>query len=214
MGGTLVDDSGGGTVLVNLSISPPPPVATLIGDLSRRARGSFVVDGVTRHPHLTVFMARFDLSVLPDLIEHVAESASGLQVLRLHHAGYRITKNSYFEASYERTEELLELQELLAQVVRPFRRVTDAPRVEDYFVTSEARQMRHAALTGYDLYGPDFRPHITITRFTDGAPRPLPTVADELSFSSRELSVYAADRLGAATRLLWRNGSPTSGNPR
>ena len=192
------------SVLLNICLLPTSEVAAAIVDLTRRASGQFVVDGTLRQPHLTVFMARFDVEVVPKVVSTLETSALPGRGVHLNHTGYLVTKNRYYEAGYARTTELADLQQDVSDLVSDLRWSPGAPVVEDYFVPTDRRQMRHARETGYDLFGPDFRPHITITRFEPPVPRELPEWAGDLSFEAGEISVYAADPLGAATRLIWR----------
>src|SRR5205823_304904 len=105
---TVPDD----TLLLNVAVIPPAEIALEIAILSgelRAAGGIFEVDGKSRYAHLTLYMARFGVTSVPAVRERLAAALIGSAGVRLRHSGYFVTPGKYFEASFERSAEVMAL---------------------------------------------------------------------------------------------------------
>lgn len=194
------------TVLLNVAVIPSAETAGEIEALSEELsnRGAlFKIDGRTKHAHLTLYMARFSADRISDVKNRLGRTVDELEPVSMNHTGYFVTNGRYYEASYERNDELMRMHEAVIGALSDARYSPGAPVVESYFGDYNDQQRKNAEELGYDLAGELYRPHITITRF--GV---LPEIADlprsgrDLSFAASRLGLFVADENGAATHLI------------
>jgi len=193
-------------MLLNIAIIPPVTVACVVASIGRDLAGSgdaaFVVDGVHRHAHMTIFMARYPTDAVPEVRHRV----SGLRLphaLRLEHDGYYLTPGGYYEISYRLTSELRQFQESVIEAVAGLRYSPGRPRREPYFGPYTEQQRENVEKCGYDLAWELFRPHITISKLNGGATTSqLPRPSDDLSFDAKRVGLFEADQDGAVADLL------------
>src|SRR5256885_4100862 len=191
--------------IINISALPPKPVADTISNLSidlGRRGGLFEVDGVERHPHMTLYMARFPNSEIDAVLDHMRHLAAAFPRVRVKHTGFFFTPGNYYEVSYGRTDDLLTLHQSILNRLYRLRYSPRDPVVEEYFAPYSAEQRANAVKWGYDLAGELFRPHITITRFSRPPSFHLPDPPEDLSFEVARIGIFDADGLGAATKHL------------
>jgi 2'-5' RNA ligase len=188
------------TALFNLAIIPPTSTAREIIRLSAQAAargGTFSVDGLSKRPHLTVYMARFEARSVDQLIGRLEELFEESRSIDLSCNGYYVTPGGYYEISYERTSALLALHEDAIACLSPLRFSAGNPVVEEYFAPYSEEQQHRAGEFGYDLSFDLYRPHITLTRFRSLVPVELPTADIDLSFAAFQVGLFEADHLGA-----------------
>jgi hypothetical protein len=195
------------TLLLNLAIIPPDPVASVAHDLSSQALpkgGIFCLDGVTRFAHMTLYMARFHQHQVTTLIAESNRLVYRIRRQFIQHVGYFVTAGRYYEVSYARTPDLLAMHEVVAHLLAPFRYSPGRPHREKYFGAYSKEQQVNAREWGYDLVGSLYRPHITITRFSESTNKgpKLPKASNSLSFMASQIGLFEADDLGAARRLI------------
>lgn len=193
------------TGLYNVAVIPPPRISAAIVNMSKSLStrgGVLVIDGETRHPHLTLYMARFEswkrdllARLMGDLIVNRLPSIDAV------HSGFMQTAGRYFEASYVRTPTMVALPERVVSTFAGERSRPGKPDVEAFFAPFSPPQRASAERTGYDLAGPLFRPHISISRF---AVAPSSSLAEgrDLSFEVSQIGLFEADQDGSATRLI------------
>lgn len=207
MENTIENPAPSETLLLNLAIIPPGPVASIALDLSSQALskgGIFCLDGATRFAHMTLYMARFHRHQVATVIAESARLLHGVSQQFMRHTGYFVTAGRYYEISYARTPDLMTMHEMVAYSLAPFRYSPGRPHREGYFGAYSEEQQVNAREWGYDLVGSMYRPHITITRFPEFAnKRPeLPKASNGLSFTASQIGIFEADELGAARRLI------------
>jgi len=197
------------SVLVNVHVTPSDEVARQCVAISQSLKSDgtmFVLDGVTKFPHMTVFMFRVanDHDRLREILEAVKQALKGVESFPCEHTGYFMTEGRYFEASYERTQPFMALHERLIDALQEFRLNPGRPYVEGYFTPYTDEQRENAERTGYDLAHNLFRPHITLTRYHEGrVPAEYPPTPDaDLSFMLQNVCVYKADDNGAVYEKL------------
>lgn len=194
------------TLLLNVAVIPPAEIASEIAILSGRLRaagGIFEIDGNSRHAHLTLYMARFGVASVPAVRERLTEALVDSAGIRLRHSGYFVTPGGYFEASYERSTEVMALHRTAIGLIRDLRHAPGRPIIESYFGVYDQGQRENAEQSGYDLVDDLYRPHITITRFAsppDAAA--MPRAARDLSFAAARIGLFVADAQGAARELV------------
>jgi len=194
------------SVLLNVCIIPPASVGTMCIELSKSLDSKntlFVLDGVNRFPHMTLFMARFPKSAIPEVIAHVQEIAESTKEFVCKHAGYFMTDGQHAEVSYVKSKELLDLHEKVIEMLKRYRYSAGNPVAEKYFDPYTSKQKVNAQETGYDLAHSLYRPHITLTRYKTNEDRqPFLPDAKNLSFVANTIAVYKADDNGAVFEEL------------
>lgn len=191
--------------LLNIAAVPPPAVAGEVQKLSTRAQhlgGLFAVDGRDRHPHLTLYMARFPAGLEWELAEQLAELTLRLGPVVAEHCGYFVTQGNYYEASYARTQALIALHFTVMSAFAPTRLSPGRPRREEYFGSYSPEQQSNAEEYGYDLAGQLYRPHVTVSRFSSEPTGGLPRSGRSLSFCIESLTLFRVDEFGSAVELI------------
>lgn len=206
-----------GTTLLNVCIIPPAEVGNNYVDISQ-ALGSKATlftlgpseTGPSKFAHMTVYMARFPDESIPEFIEKVKASLQGQNSFICRHIGYFMTAGRYFEASYEKTPEFMDLHRKIIAAGKDMRANPGQPYEEGYFTPYTDEQRKNAEETGYDLADDLYRPHVTITRYVENqVPSEQPTPNDtDLSFDLHTVAVYKADDNGAVYEELARFNIP------
>lgn len=119
-------------------------------------------------PHATLYMTQLKVSDLGEACTHLAAVASTMSPVDLHPKGY-FQKWGYIDVDCERSDAFVAAQQAVLAAINPIRdgmRAKDQVRLQA--ATGEERQ--NLETYGYQGIGELFRPHITLTRFTDEAP--------------------------------------------
>lgn len=195
------------STLINICIIPNSTIGEECIKISQTLKSEktmFVLDGKIKFAHMTIYMARFSNNNINEAIESVSKSLKNIQSFNLKHTGYFMTKGRYFEISYEKSKELLDLQEKIIQNIKNLRINPGNPFEEGYFTPYTKEQQNNAKETGYDLAYNLYRPHITLTRYKEGmisSQEPIHQKND-LSFNLSEICIYKADDNGAIYEKL------------
>lgn len=210
-----------GTELLNISVAVPTELTGLLILASAEAAGKsglFTLGRTSNVPHLTLFMTRFPADARAHVVEAVQTVAQRKIAPTLNHIGYNSTDGGYFEALYQSTTKLRNLQTELAVALQPLTTRISHTYRESYYGPFTQSQQTSVRLYGYDLMGELFRPHVTLTRFpekadtTDLASRmPAP---GRLSFRATSLQVAVADTNGSAIAIVTRVSLPAQTPPR
>lgn len=188
---------------VNISLDPPSPVREWITLLSRRfleRDSAFIVDGLSRHPHLTIYMAEFSRSHVEELAGRLtAPGISSYFPIELDPTGVSVTQGGYVEISYSKT---FTLQGLQMQVVRRCHELA-LPNLEAPHSSLTRNQQENLRRYSYDLIGDSFRPHITLGRLLPAGKVQLTDLEfEKLAFTCNEMVLYRADSQGSGRELL------------
>jgi 2'-5' RNA ligase len=153
---------------------------------------------------MTVFMARFAESEIPNILDAVKKVLEHAKSFRCEQSGYFMTAGRYFEVSYRKSKEFMDLHESLISGLKDLRINPGKPFEEGYFTPYTKEQQKNAQETGYDLAHSLYRPHITLTRYSEGGvPTEMPLFPPtELSFKLSRVCVYKADDNGAVYEKL------------
>jgi hypothetical protein len=195
------------TLLINVAVIPPSTIVDELAALSVELRdrgGRYALNGTSHRAHLTVYMARFHRTSVARIRAMFLDVGSAVGPGRMVHSGYHLTDGNYYEASYVRSADLMAAHRSMRDSLAPLRFSPGKPVVEDYFGPYTAAQKDNAERYGYDLAENLYRPHITITSFSERPAVPLPTARADLSFAATQLGLFIADRTGAVGRELAR----------
>ena len=195
------------STLINVCIIPNETVSNKCIRLSQSLKSDgtmFVLDGKTKFAHMTIYMARFANNEINNVISSVSKSLENAKSFECKHTGYFMTKGRYFEVSYEKSEEFMNLHEKIINSIKDIRINPGNPFEEGYFTPYTEGQQKNTKETGYDLAYTLYRPHITLTRYQEGmmpSEEPNPEKVD-LSFQLNKICVYKADDNGAVYEKL------------
>jgi 2'-5' RNA ligase len=196
----------GNSTLLNVCIIPDEHVSNKLITVSKSLKSEETIFtlGEGFLPHMTVYMARYPNDIINAMFEATEQTLKDLTSIICIHSGYFLTEGRYLEASYRKSESLLDLQELLIKHDSKFRLNPGSPFREAYFAPYSFDQQKNAEQTGYDLAGKLYRPHISLTRYRqDGVPTMFPSIpALDLSFSMSKICIYKADENGQAYELV------------
>lgn len=197
------------SVIINVCVIPSSEASAQCVDLSQMLKSDgamFVLDGVTKFAHMTVFMFRVASGKVLDVIDAVSKVLASQKSFLCKQAvsGFFMTKGRYYEVSYQKTPEFVALHEDLVSALSPLRINPGDPFEEGYFTPYIAEQQQNAKETGYDLAHNLFRPHVTLTRYFEGkVPDTDPVMPEvDLSFPLGKVCVYKADDNGAVYEKL------------
>lgn len=195
------------SAIINVCVVPDASVGDRCVELSQALKSDgtmFVLDGKSKFAHMTVFMARFANSEIPNVLGATKKALSSIESFLCEHTGYFMTAGRYIEASYRRSEAFMVLHEALIANLKDYRINSENPFKEGYFTPYTAEQRKNAKETGYDLAHSLYRPHITLTRYEEGKmPETFPAFASaKLSFQLSRVCVYKADDNGAVYEQL------------
>lgn len=193
--------------LLNICILPSVDTARTCVELSQSLgteKTQFVLDGRSRFPHMTSYMARFPESEIQNVIYAVEKIVTETNGFVCEHAGFFITSGGYLEISYIKTAELLALQSAVIGAIRKYRSNPGKEIEESYYSSNAEEKRKNVRDTGYDLVGTLYRPHISLTRYQEGKiPEAIPTFpVANLTFKSKRIGIYRADDNGAVYEEL------------
>lgn len=186
--------------IINICLIPSDKVSISCEQISQSLKydNTMFALGDGKFAHMTVFMTCFaneNIEKVAKLIKTVTDDVKPFDCV---HSGYFITEGRYFEVSYERSESIMALQQAIIDKIASLRINPGNPFEGSYFAPFNKAQQQNAIETGYDLVGGLYRPHITLTRYTDIIQNIITYPDDiDLSFRAMKLCVYLADDNGA-----------------
>lgn len=195
------------SIIINVCVIPSQDVGNKCVELSQSLKSDsamFLLDGENKFAHMTVFMARFANSDMSNILSSIKKILKEADNFLCEHTGYFMTEGRYLEVSYRKSKEFVGLHELIINSLKDYRINPNNPFEEGYFTPYTQEQQKNAKETGYDLAHNLYRPHITLTRYQEGAvPETFPAFAlAKLSFQISKVCVYKADDNGAVYEQL------------
>ncbi|MBI2013705.1 MAG: 2'-5' RNA ligase family protein [Candidatus Colwellbacteria bacterium] len=195
------------STIINVCVIPSDEVGAECVKISQSLRSNgtaFILDGKSKFAHMTVFMARFANSKIPNILNATEKALKNTRSFLCEHTGYFMTSGRYLEVSYRRSEQFMALHEGLINSLKNYRINPGQPFEEGYFTPYTKEQRKNAEETGYDLAYNLYRPHITLTRYKEGqVPEVFPAFPQvKLSFNLNRVCVYKADDNGAVYERL------------
>lgn len=144
-------------------------------------------------PHVSLYMLQIKDENLPAVFEKLADIASQTNHLALKAQGY-VQAEGYIDADYQIGPEITALQQAILDAINPFRdglRPSDQARIQ----TATGLIRENIEKYGYRSVGELFRPHLTITRFTNSDPIPLEDMIAPTAYNG-EFATLAICELG------------------
>lgn len=195
------------SLIINVCVIPTDEVGAQCVGISQSLKSEatmFTLDGKSKFAHMTVFMARFAENKISEILEVTQKALQGVSSFRCEHVGYFMTEGRYLEISYRKSDDFMELHEVLIKYLALLRINPGNPFEEGYFTPYTPDQQNNAKMTGYDLAYGLYRPHITLTRYFDNKlPALFPAFPGaSLSFMLGKVCIYKADDNGAIYEKL------------
>jgi 2'-5' RNA ligase len=119
-------------------------------------------------PHSSMYMLQLSTDTIEQVKQLLADIAHETKPLQLEASGY-YQKEGFIDAGYTVSDELRNLQEKVLSVINPLR---DGMREKDKarMVEATGLPLKNYQDYGYKYVGELFRPHITLTRFSEEQP--------------------------------------------
>lgn len=154
------------------------------------------------YPHVTVYMLQLRSNDL-DSVQHLLEGiTNGTPKFELEAARYWQAQQ-FFDVEYTKTQQVSQLQDEVVAALNPVRDgmcQKDVARMAE----AEGQRLENYKLYGWDCIGELYRPHMTITRFTDEqdiTKLNLPDVAN-FSGSFSKLGLFEMGDNGTCVRKI------------
>ena len=128
----------------------------------------FVLDSSSFYPHLSLYMVRLRLNDLTEVHHRLADIAASIEPMYLHATGYD-QERGYVVLDYDTPEPLDALQQAVVAAINPIR---DGMLAKDRerMIAATGLALQNFEQYGYKYIGHLFKPHITLTRFSDTTP--------------------------------------------
>lgn len=154
------------------------------------------------YPHASVYMLQIKVDNLPKAMELLSKIVSKTNKLKLTATRYYETHN-YFDAEYQKIAGLTKLQKQVVEALNPIR---DGMREHDKARMAEATglALENFRNYGWNTIGELYRPHLTITRFSNEQQRPEQYLPDINQFSGEfpKLGLFETGDNGTAVRQI------------
>jgi 2'-5' RNA ligase superfamily len=194
------------TTRVNLAVLPPADVVNAVVEyahsLISEEDSLFVIDGIQRRAHLTLYMAEFPQaqSTSVEILARVTAALEGHRPVQCSTASVSVVDGGFVELGYEKTADLLELQSKIVSAAESLAQEATLPS-HTRITPARAASLK---LHKYEYTGDSFRPHITLGRVlrTVTLSVDLITQLPNFSFSGSALVIGPADDQGSIRRLL------------
>lgn len=153
------------------------------------------------YPHVSLYMVQLKAVDLEQVKEALAALAAKTSTFDLTATNFKQLKG-FFDAEYDKTEQLSGLQ---AEVVKTLNPLRDGMRQKDRERMQEATG---EALLNYQQYGwasigSLYRPHLTLTRFTDEETAPdTPAAIETFSGAFPKIGLFEMGDNGTCVRLI------------
>ena len=93
------------SVILNVHVTPDDRVAAQYVEISQSLKSDgtmFVLDGISKFPHMTVFMARFSVDQIPNVIKALEDALKNTKGFACKHTGYFMTKEGILKRHMKR----------------------------------------------------------------------------------------------------------------
>lgn len=137
------------------------------------------------YPHASLYMCQVAVDDLPRIERVLQEIAKTLKPFELSAVRYALGKGfavGYVDPEYAVTDELRAAQEAVIAAINPLRagmRESDIAKMKD----ATGVKLENLRKYGFTSVGELFRPHMTLTRFTQDRPEAIEVLPDVTSFS-------------------------------
>lgn len=192
------------TIECNVVILPSEPLAakamSVSTELSKQG-ALFTLETGKFYPHASVYMLKLKIEDLEAVKAQLAKIASDTPALNLKATKYNQSRG-YLDVEYQKPEQLDTLQQHVVAALNPLRsgmRDNDIARLPD----ATGLALENFQNYGWNSIGELYRPHLTLTRFTDEqtVPANLPELS-ELSGTFMALGLFEMGSNGTCVREL------------
>lgn len=189
----------------NIALLPNPSLENLAVSASQKLQkfdSLFTLEDGRYFPHVSLYMFQLKTEELTKVEGLLAAIAQSMTPLRLQAYRYDHTM-CFVDAEYEKSPELVGLQEAVIKAVNPIRdgmREKSKERMKE----AEGLALKNFQNYGYQYVGELFRPHLTITRLRAENPEALKALGDLSQYSGAfwKIGLFAMGDHGTATRKL------------
>lgn len=193
---------------LNIVFIPPEKISSAAIDLCKQIENlykvSFSLDGVTNHPHITIYqliVSEDSLQKLTHILERIAQLATSQEF---------VFKNfqqhfGFLGASFEPTNQIKTFQQLVVEKTEAFRS-KDIIQLDNSIIQQyPQKQQEIIRKFGFDNLLDFYNPHITITQLSDF--KTAEKLTNELSweagsFCSNSLGLYELGDFGTCNKLI------------
>lgn len=124
----------------------------------------FVLDGVTLHPHISLYHVPFEEEMLPSVIETLGTLATTIQPFVLKQETYYPDQGVWIGLRYTADKAILDLHTSVINATKGFRKVEDDARYKARWADLDPEQRKNLEDSGWaDAYTRYF-PHLTFTK--------------------------------------------------
>lgn len=154
---------------------PEPLIAkkaiTLSNQLAKQYPTRFILHETDAIPHYSIYMAQLDekgLAKAKEAIKKIADTVAPFTLRATHY--WQDIAEGFFEIQYEKTPELIHLQEKIIEKINPLRQgrfLTNYPpgyTINELLPHLTGNALYQCKQYGYPEIGEDYRPHMTFTR--------------------------------------------------
>ena len=195
---------------INIAILPSSGVSELAIALSQKVGQNFPTEFTLNHerymPHVTIYQAHFPLKNIPLLVNELKGITSATEPFRINMEEFTISYDTFIFWICERSQALQSLHEEVVGRTNPLREGSILPHLTQVTGLTEDDKIdmqRYGALG----IGPGFRPHLTISRFSDfndanAAINSLKEVNNKAIFEVKELILGYLGQSGTVNGVI------------
>lgn len=160
----------------------------------------FVLDGVSRHPHLSLYRVPFHESDLPTVISAIEDIAHSTAPFLLTQGTYYPDQGVWVGVRYVADKALFDMHTVVINAVKQYRVIEDDARYSDRWAEMSKEQRKNILECGWADAYTRYSPHISFTKLKK--PR-----ADVLAHLPQKEFSFIADHIG-----LYELGSHETGD--
>lgn len=190
----------------NVAIIPPEAVRERVIEMSEwiAAEGSqFVLDGETRHPHISLYHVALEDDRLPLVIAALTAGLESVRPFFLRQGPYRAVEDEWIDASYDRDEDIMRLHTAVIEAVKDLRANQGNEKDRTDFASLSEEQQKSLLASGWTEAFERYAPHLTFARLkekdTDIVSK-LPF--EDFGFYAERIGLYEMGEHGTCTRLV------------
>lgn len=194
-------------------VIPPPDVAEQAMAMSRTLSsfGSFfVLDGVARHPHLSLYRVPLYESVLPEVVESIEKLAHTTAPFLLTQGTYYPDQGVWIGVRYIADKSLFNLHTFFIDVLKKYRVIEDDTRYAERWSEMSKEQRNNIQECGWANSYTLYSPHISFTKLKQPRADVLAHLPQcEFSFIADHVGLYELGQHGTADILIadfWLTG--------
>ncbi len=176
----------------DIVVIPPKEIAEQAIQLSQALAplGSFfVLDGVTLHPHISLYHVPLEEQMLPRVIETLGKIATTTAPFILEQGTYYPEQGIWVGVRYVADKAILDLHTAIIEATKGYRVIEDDARYKSRWSELESRERKNIQDCGWAHAFTSYSPHISFTKLQ--APR-----ADVLAHLPQRDFSFLADHIG------------------